>query len=99
MLIGAMLALSVILQLAAVESARSSLSGDGVMTQPSLAVPTVLTTLATFCVSVAVVLVVGIVATYVVDLYLPRLADDTGDGDGGGAGAGLAAYGSDPERL
>jgi hypothetical protein len=96
MLIGAMLALSVVLQIAAVENARSSLSGDGVMSQPSLTVPTVLSTLATFCVSVAVVLAVGIVATYVVDLYVPRRADED---DADRAVEELAAYGSDPETL
>ena len=100
MLVGAMLALSVVLQIAAVENARASLSGDGVMSQPSLTVPTVFSTLATFCVSVAVVLVVGIVATYVVDLYLPRVAvDATADEADRLATDELAAYGSDPERL
>jgi len=103
-LAGVLLAAAVILQLLAIDNARSSLAGDGTLTQPSLAVPTVLTTLATFCAGVAVVLVAGIVALYVVDEVCGRRVgiaatvegDDSDHGDDVGE---LSAYGSDPETL
>ena len=99
-----LLAAAVILQLLAIDNARSSLAGDGTLTQPSLAVPTVLTTLATFCAGVAVVLVAGIVAIYVIDEVYGRKVEieATGEGDDSDHGddvGELSAYGSDPETL
>jgi hypothetical protein len=105
--IGLLLAASVVLQLLAVTTARSSIGDDGLSSQPDLAVPTVLSTLATFCAGSAVVLVLGIVALLVIDAALLRKleidafgpegesAESSGNADGGV----VPAYGSDPELL
>lgn len=105
--IGLLLAASVVLQSLAISSARSSIGDDGLSSQPSLTVPTILSTLATFCVASAIILVLGIVALLVIDeAYLRKLEIDAdaeewesgepGSSDEGGA---VPAYGSDPELL
>jgi hypothetical protein len=111
--IGLLLVASVVLQLMAVSTARSSIGSDGLSSQPDLAVPTVLSTLATFCSESAVVLVLGIVALLVIDSALLRKLEidafgaegesgEPGDSDEPGAsgdGQAAPAYGSDPELL
>ena len=105
--IGLLLAASVVLQLLAVTTARSSIGDDGLSSQPDLAVPTVLSTLATFCAGSAVVLVLGIVALLVIDAAFLRKLEidafgpegDSGEPAGSGEGRAVPAYGSDPELL
>jgi hypothetical protein len=105
--IGLLLVASVVLQLTAVSTARSSIGSDGLSSQPDLAVPTVLSTLATFCAGSAVVLVLGIVALLVIDAaFLRKLEIDafgpegeSGESGASGDGRAAPAYGSDPELL
>jgi hypothetical protein len=105
--IGLLLAASVVLHLLAISTARSSIGDDGLSSQPDLAVPTVLSTLATFCSSSAVVLVLGIVALLVIDAALLRKLEidafgpegESGESGDSGDGRAVPAYGSDPELL
>jgi len=95
-----MLVVAVILPVLAIQAARSSHGGDGAVELPSFSLSTVLSTRATFSISVAGVLVAGIVATYVVDHYLAaRGAGTVASGDDSSSGDGFASYGSDPETL
>jgi hypothetical protein len=99
-LAAAMLVLAVILQVVAIQAARSSYAGDGTLEPPSFSLTTVLSTMATFSISVAGVFVAGIVATYVVDHYLAAQGAGTAAaGDDSSSGDDVAAYGSDPETL
>ena len=95
------LAGAVILQVLAVNSARSSIGEDGLGSQPSLVVPTVLSSLGTFCVWTAGALALGIVATFVIDEAFVRRyeIDAIAEGDDSSDGGAVPAYGSDPERL
>ena len=102
-LVGVALVAAVAFQVLAISVARAWYTGDGTITQPSYAVPTVLTTLGTFCVGVAVVLVLGIVATYVIEAaFAPGLDLDAGEGGvggvGGAGGAGGAGVGGEGGR-
>jgi ABC-type phosphate transport system permease subunit len=99
-LIGATLVAAVALQLLAVNAAQGWTASDGVG-QPGLVVPTILSTLATFCVATAIALVLGIVALYVIDeVYRHRTATAADvEGTESTADDGPAAYGSDPELL
>jgi len=105
--IALLLAASVVLQLLAVTTARSSIGQDGLSSQPDLAVPTVLSTLATFCAGSAVVLVLGIVALLVIDAALLRQLEidafgpegESAEASGNAEGGVVPAYGSDPELL
>jgi len=99
-LAAAMLVVSVILQVWAIQAARSSYAGDGSIEPPSFSLTTVLSTLATFTISLAGVFVTGIVATYVVDHYMAaRGADQAAAGLDSDAVDEVAAYGSDPGTL
>jgi hypothetical protein len=93
-----LLVLAVALQIVAINLATGS-AEDGFV-QPSYLVPTLLQTLTTFCVASAIVLVVGIVASLVVDEALVRRleVDAAAEGEADDSGQ-LAAYGSDPETL
>ena len=64
----------------------------------SYALLTILSTLSTVCVAVAVALVGGVVATLVIEATLDRMAERDGS-DASDESAALAAYGSDPELL
>jgi len=59
---------------------------------------TILSTFSTVCVAVAVALVVGVVATLVIEATLDRV-DERGEADSSDESAALSAYGSDPELL
>ncbi len=105
--IGALLVASVVLHLLAISTARSSIGDDGLSTQPDYAVPTLLSTLATFCTSAALVLLLGVVALLVIDAaFLRKLEIDafgpegeSGESGDSGDGRAVPAYGSDPELL
>jgi len=58
----------------------------------------VLTSLGGVCVAVAVALVVGVIATYVIEATLDRMAG-RGESTAHDESEALAAYGSDPELL
>jgi len=93
-----LLVAAVALQYYAVEVSRQDSGGltDGLPN--SYVVLTVMSTLSGFCVAVAIALVVGIIASLVIQEAVQRLAlrADPGDSD---ESAALAAYGSDPELL
>jgi hypothetical protein len=69
--------------------------------QPSLVVPTVLTALASFCLWASGALVLGVVATFVVDEAFVRRyeIDAIAEGGSGRDTDAAPAYGSDPELL
>ena len=64
----------------------------------SYALLTVLSTLGGFCVAAAVALVVGVIATFLIEATLDRVAV-RGQSDVSDESEALAAYGSDPELL
>lgn len=105
--IGLLLAASIVLHVLAIATAQASYPGDGTIEQPSYAVPTLLSTLATFCTSAALVLVLGIVALLVIDAAFLRKLEidafgpegDNGESGDSGEGGAVPAYGSDPELL
>jgi len=74
-----------------------SSNGNPTLTN-SYALLTILSTLSTVCVAVAVALVGGVVATLVIEATLDRMAERDGSAVSDESAA-LAAYGSDPELL
>ena len=105
--IGLLLVGSVVLHMLAISTAQASYPGDGTIQQPSLTIPTLLSTLATFCTLAALVLLLGIVALLVIDAALLRQLEidafgpegESAEASGNAEGGVVPAYGSDPELL